>query len=63
MESFEEIEHELGKKEKLDTVYFEGNPLQKAAGATYRNKLRLALKGIKQIDASKFPGLVELDGY
>lgn len=55
MESFEEIDRELGKKEKLETVYFEGNPLQKAAGATYRNKIRLALKDIKQIDASKFP--------
>jgi len=30
----------------------EGNPLQKDAGITYRNKVRLALPKIKQIDAA-----------
>lgn len=54
LESFEEIEKELGDKEKLETVYFEGNPLQRAAGAMYRNKVKLALPRIKQIDASKW---------
>lgn len=52
LESFQEIERELGGLEGLHTVYFEHNPLQKNAGATYRNKIRLCLKGIKQIDAT-----------
>ena len=52
LESFQEIEQELGGLEGLHTVYFEHNPLQKAAGATYRNKIRLCLKAIKQIDAT-----------
>jgi protein phosphatase 1 regulatory subunit 7 len=52
LESFQEIERELGGLEGLHTVYFEHNPLQKTAGATYRNKVRLCLKAIKQIDAT-----------
>jgi protein phosphatase 1 regulatory subunit 7 len=52
LESFQEIERELGRLEGLHTVYFEHNPLQKTAGATYRNKIRLCLKAIKQIDAT-----------
>lgn len=54
LSSFEEVERELKDKEELNTVYFEGNPLQKAAPALYRNKVRLALPQIKQIDASKY---------
>lgn len=53
LSSFEEVERELRDKEKLETVYFEGNPLQLKAPALYRNKVRLALPQIKQIDASK----------
>jgi protein phosphatase 1 regulatory subunit 7 len=51
--SFEEVERELKDKENLETVYFEGNPLQMKGPAVYRNKVRLALPQIKQIDASK----------
>jgi protein phosphatase 1 regulatory subunit 7 len=51
--SFEEVERELKDKEKLETVYFEGNPLQLNGPAVYRNKVRLALPNIRQIDASK----------
>ena len=51
--SFEEVERELASNENLETVYFEGNPLQLQSPATYRNKVRLALPRIKQIDASK----------
>jgi protein phosphatase 1 regulatory subunit 7 len=51
--SFDEVERELKDKEKLETVYFEGNPLQLNGPAVYRNKVRLALPNIKQIDASK----------
>ncbi|KAJ5758140.1 uncharacterized protein N7511_006834 [Penicillium nucicola] len=50
--SFEEVERELKDKENLETVYFEGNPLQMKGPAVYRNKVRLALPQIKQIDAT-----------
>lgn len=53
--SFEEVERELKDKEQLQTVYFEGNPLQKNGPAVYRNKVRLALPHITKIDASTFP--------
>lgn len=52
--SFDEVERELKDKEKLETVYFEGNPLQMNGPALYRNKVRLALPNIKQIDASEY---------
>lgn len=54
LSSFEEVERELKDKETLETVYFEGNPLQTNSPALYRNKVRLALPQVKQIDASKF---------
>jgi len=44
----------LGGIEGLETVYFEANPLQLRAPALYRNKVRLSLPQVKQIDASKF---------
>ncbi|KAF1847585.1 L domain-like protein [Cucurbitaria berberidis CBS 394.84] len=49
---FNEIEKELRDKEELETVYFEGNPLQRAQPALYRNKVRLALPQVVQIDAT-----------
>ncbi|KAJ5121878.1 hypothetical protein N7448_003010 [Penicillium atrosanguineum] len=52
LSSFEEVERELKDKEKLQTVYFEGNPLQMNGPAVYRNKVRLALPHIAQIDAT-----------
>jgi protein phosphatase 1 regulatory subunit 7 len=52
--SFDEVEKELGDKKELATVYFEGNPLQMKNPVTYRNKIRLALPQIKQIDASEY---------
>ena len=51
--SFEEIETQLKDKEHLNTVYFEANPLQIQNAATYRNKIKLALPQLKQLDASK----------
>lgn len=54
LSSFEEVERELRDKENLETVYFEGNPLQTRSPALYRNKVRLALPQVKQIDASEF---------
>ncbi|KAF2144157.1 uncharacterized protein K452DRAFT_296389 [Aplosporella prunicola CBS 121167] len=49
---FAEVERELRDKENLETVYFEGNPLQLRQPALYRNKVRLALPQVKQIDAT-----------
>ncbi|MCJ1468705.1 hypothetical protein MMC07_007335 [Pseudocyphellaria aurata] len=50
--SFAEVEKELGDKKELNTVYFEGNPLQTMNAVLYRNKIRLALPQIQQIDAT-----------
>ncbi|KAK0748002.1 hypothetical protein B0T21DRAFT_406557 [Apiosordaria backusii] len=47
-----EVERELGDKQGLTTVYFEGNPLQLRGPAVYRNKVRLALPQVRQIDAT-----------
>jgi protein phosphatase 1 regulatory subunit 7 len=52
--SFDEVEKQLGDKKRLNTVYFEGNPLQTKNPVVYRNKVRLALPQVQQIDASKF---------
>ncbi|KAK0731274.1 hypothetical protein B0H67DRAFT_639686 [Lasiosphaeris hirsuta] len=49
---FAEVERELGDKKGLTTVYFEGNPLQLRGPALYRNKVRLALPQVQQIDAT-----------
>jgi protein phosphatase 1 regulatory subunit 7 len=54
LSDFREVERELKDKENLETVYFEMNPLQLQGPAVYRNKVRLALPQVKQIDASKF---------
>lgn len=54
LSSFQEIEEELGDMKNLQTVYFEGNPLQLSQPVLYRNKVRLALPQIKQIDASMY---------
>ena len=53
LSDFREVERELKDKEQLNTVYFEGNPLQGNGPAVYRNKVRLALPQVRQIDASK----------
>jgi protein phosphatase 1 regulatory subunit 7 len=47
------VEEELNDKKQLNTVYFEGNPLQLKAPALYRNKVKLMLPQVMQIDASK----------
>lgn len=52
LSDFREVERELADKEHLETVYFEMNPLQLTAPAVYRNKIRLALPQVKQIDAT-----------
>ena len=50
---FRQVERELKDKANLETVYFEGNPLQTQSPAVYRNKIRLMLPQVRQIDASK----------
>ncbi|KAL9610608.1 MAG: hypothetical protein Q9167_004710 [Letrouitia subvulpina] len=52
LSSFDEVEDQLGDKKELKTVYLEGNPLQTKQPTLYRNKVRLALPQILQIDAS-----------
>ncbi|KAL6713786.1 protein phosphatase regulatory subunit Sds22 [Lecanora helva] len=52
LQSFEEVEKELADKKGLNTVYFEMNPLQLKNPALYRNKIKLALPQIQQIDAT-----------
>ncbi|KAI1136065.1 protein phosphatases PP1 regulatory subunit sds22 [Hypoxylon sp. FL0543] len=49
---FADIERMLADKENLTTVYFEGNPVQLRQPALYRNKVRLALPQVQQIDAT-----------
>ncbi|KAI5307567.1 Protein phosphatase 1 regulatory subunit sds22, partial [Ascosphaera atra] len=50
--SFDEVDRELKDKKNLKTVYFEGNPLQTRQPVLYRNKVRLALPQLIQIDAT-----------
>ncbi|KAI1392677.1 protein phosphatases PP1 regulatory subunit sds22 [Hypoxylon trugodes] len=52
LSDFADIERELADKENLTTVYFEGNPVQLRQPALYRNKVRLALPQVQQIDAT-----------
>lgn len=52
LHNFAEVERILGDKNELITVYFEGNPLQLKGPAVYRNKVKLALPQVLQIDAS-----------
>ncbi|KAI8824397.1 uncharacterized protein EV422DRAFT_519958 [Fimicolochytrium jonesii] len=39
-----EVEFQLEGKKRLRTVYFEGNPPQTAAGATYRSEIEALLR-------------------
>lgn len=50
---FDDIGRELGKLPELDTVYFEGNPVQTLNPTAYRRKLRLYLgPSLQKIDAT-----------
>ena len=49
---FPQIESQLKNKPDLETVYFEGNVVERQNNATYRLKLKLLLPQIKQIDAT-----------
>ncbi|KAI0467208.1 hypothetical protein F4859DRAFT_279593 [Xylaria cf. heliscus] len=52
LSDFADVERELSDKKNLTTVYFEANPLQLRQPALYRNKVRLTLPQVKQIDAT-----------
>ncbi|KAI0169153.1 protein phosphatases PP1 regulatory subunit sds22 [Hypoxylon sp. FL1284] len=52
LSDFGDIERALADKENLTTVYFEGNPVQLKQPPLYRNKVRLALPQLQQIDAT-----------
>lgn len=52
IEDLANIEQVLADKKNLTTVYFEGNPLQTRQPAVYRNKVRLTLPQVQQIDAT-----------
>lgn len=51
--SFENVAEQLGKLPELETVYFEGNPIQTSNPTAYRRKLRLHLGPLlTKIDAT-----------
>ena len=52
--SFEDVKGELGGLGRLETVYLEGNPLESEQRVLYRGKVRLALPGVRKVDASEF---------
>jgi protein phosphatase 1 regulatory subunit 7 len=55
LEDILDIEHSLKLIPKLDTLYLEGNPLQKALGLHYRKKIKLAVPQLCQLDAECIP--------
>lgn len=52
IELFQEIEAELKDLPELDTVYFEGNPVQLNNQTSYRRKLIMFLPQVNKIDAT-----------
>lgn len=52
IKDFSQVEASLAGMKDLETVYFEGNPIQKDLGANYRRKIMLALPQVGQIDAT-----------
>lgn len=52
IDTLADLEPELGSLESLETIYLEGNPVQRTEGAAYRRKIQLALPRLTQIDAT-----------
>lgn len=52
--TFQNLEEQLGPKScpKLETIYLEGNPVQRKEGSGYRRKIMLTLTQVAQIDAT-----------
>lgn len=51
-DSFQDVENELKDLKELDTVYFEGNPLQLQNPTSYRRKVILFLPQVNKIDST-----------
>lgn len=47
-----QLDGQLAHMENLETVYLEGNPLERTLGGNYRRKIMAALPQIGQIDAT-----------
>ena len=60
MDDWREVERGIGTeksgKHALETVYLEGNPIQRKQPALYRGKVKLLVPGVRQIDACEFLG-------
>ena len=58
LDDWREVERGIGTevsgKHALETVYLEGNPVQRKQPALYRGKVKLLVPGVRQIDASEF---------
>lgn len=52
IKDFSQVEAQLKAMKDLDTVYLEGNPLQKDLGSAYRRRIVLALPQLSQLDAT-----------
>ncbi|KAH9838427.1 L domain-like protein [Rhodofomes roseus] len=52
VDSLDALEPQLKHISTLETIYLEGNPVQKKEGTSYRRKVILALPQVKQLDAT-----------
>ncbi|KAJ3355678.1 hypothetical protein GGF32_001844 [Allomyces javanicus] len=52
LDDWDAVEAQTKDLAKLETIYLEGNPLQKSAGASYRTRVKVLIPWIKQIDAT-----------
>ena len=44
----------MSGKSALETVYLEGNPVQRRQPTLYRGKVKILVPGVRQIDACEF---------
>jgi protein phosphatase 1 regulatory subunit 7 len=52
LDSIDDVRNQLSGCKDLETVYLEGNPLQRSLGPMYRRKIMDALPQVNQIDAT-----------
>ena len=63
IDTLRDLEPQLAHIKSLETIYLEGNPVQKSEGTAYRRKIMIALPDIKQIDATYvYPSFVSRPG-
>ena len=55
VDTLDALEPQLKHISTLETIYLEGNPVQKKEGTAYRRKVILALPQVKQLDATCVP--------